>query len=298
MLASHRSNGSGFSSLLVRLVVALLVCFYCDPAHAAQNQPSAQAILQHFYQVAGGNAWQHFEMCDSDGTAKVAEMCDSDGTAKVAGKTGSLALCRGPAQRRQSVSLVEIPALEVKRADGDGPMQSWHQDADGDIQLSNPDSPDNIDDRYLTRHAYWLPEFGGAAVTLLTPEAEGSTTWDQLRFRVHGGSGFTLWINHQTRGLSLVAWRAKTTKELSDYTARSMASCCHLRRKSQAGSEMLTVLYTQRTLRQDLDTTAFYAIPFRKDYQMPPSGSVSVAAEGGLHLSSHDRRQRAVQGSL
>jgi Aspartyl protease/PDZ domain len=266
MLASHRSNGSGFSSLLVRLVVvALLVCFYCDPAHAAQNQPSAQAVLQHFYQVAGGNAWQHFEMCDSDGTAKVA------------GKTGSLHYVedlRGGA----NVSRVEIPALEVKQADGDGPMQSWHQDADGDIQLSNPDSPDNIDDRYLTRRAYWLPEFGGAAVTLLTPEAEGSTTWDRLRFRVRGGSGFTLWINRQTGLLDRV--EGKTTKELSDYRPVN-GVMLPFEEKKPAGSEMLTVLYTQRTLRQDLDTTAF-AIPFRKDYQMPPSGSVSVAAEGGL----------------
>ena len=44
---------------------------------------------------------------------------------------------------------------------------------------------------------------------------------------------------------------------------------------------MLTVVYTRRTLHQHLDATAF-AIPFRKDYQMPPSGEVSVPAEGGL----------------
>jgi len=72
----------------------------------------------------------------------------------------------------------------------------------------------------------------------------------------------------------------KTTKVLSDYRPVN-GVMLPFEEKKPAGSEMLTVLYTHRTLRQDLDTTAF-AIPFRKDYQMPPSGSVSVPAEGGL----------------
>jgi hypothetical protein len=66
-------------------------------------------------------------------------------------------------------------------------MQSRHQVADGDIQLSNPGSPDNIDDRYLTSRAYGRPAFAGAAVTVLAPRTEGSTTWDRLRFQVNTG---------------------------------------------------------------------------------------------------------------
>ena len=250
----------------MRLVFAtFLFCFFCTRALAAQSQPSAQAILQHFYQAGGGSAWQHYEECDSDGTATVA------------GKTGSLRYVED-LRSGANVSRVEIPALDVKQADGDGPMQSWHQDADGDIQLSNPGSPDNIDDRYLTSRAYWRPEFGGAAVTVLAPQTEGSTTWDRLRFQVPGGSGFTLWINRQTGLLDRV--EGKTTKELSDYRPVN-GVMLPFEEKKPAGSEMLTVVYTRRTLRQHLDATAF-AIPFRKDYQMPPSGEVSVPAEGGL----------------
>ncbi len=148
-------------------------------------------------------------------------------------------------------------------------MQSWHQ------RTRHPGSPDNIDDRYAahTGAAVW-----GAAVTVLAPQTEGSTTWDRLRFQVPGGSGFTLWINRQTGLLDRVEGR--TTKKLSDYRPVN-GVMLPFEEKKPAGSEMLTVVYTRRTLRQHLDAAAF-AIPFRKDYQMPPSGEVSVPAEGGL----------------
>ncbi len=266
MLRNHRGNGSGFNLLLLRLVFTIFsFCFFHGRALAAQGQPSAQAILQRFYQAAGGSAWQHYEECDSEGTATVAA------------KTGSLRYIED-LHSGANVSEVEIRALDVKQADGDGPMQSWHQDADGDIQLSNPDSPANIDDRYLTSRAYWRPEFGGAAVTSLAPQSEGSTTWDRLRFQVPGGSGFTLWINRQTGMLDRV--EGETTKELSDYRPVN-GVMLPFKEKKPVGDETLTVVYTRRTLRQRLDATSF-AIPFRKDYQMPPSGQVSVAAEGGL----------------
>jgi hypothetical protein len=266
MLAFHRGNGSHFSSLPVRLNFATFcLCFLCGPAAGAQAHESAQAILDHFYQAAGGSAWTHFEECDSEGTATIA------------GKTGSLRYVEDLSSGA-NVSQVEIPALDVKQADGYGPVQTWHQDADGDIQLSNPNSPDNIDDRYLTSRAYWRPEFGGATVTVLAPQTERSTTSDRLRFQVPGGSGFTLWINRQTGLLDRV--EGKTTKELSDYRQVNGVMLAFIEKKP-AGSEMLTVVYTRRTLREHLDAHAF-AIPFRKDYQMPASSEVSVPAEGGL----------------
>jgi predicted aspartyl protease len=266
MLRSHRGNDSDFDLVLARLVfTTLFFCFFCSRTFAAQGPPTAQAILQHFYQAVGGSAWQHYEECDSDGTATVSQ------------KTGSLRYIED-LQSGANVSQAEIGALDVKQADGNGPMQSWHQDADGDIQLSNPGSPDNIDDRYLTSRAYWRPEFGGAAVTVLAPQSEGSTTWDRLRFQVPGGSGFTLWINRQTGLLDRV--EGKTTKELIDYRPVNGVMLPFVEKKP-VGSEMLTVVYKRRTLRQHLDAAAF-AIPFRKDYQMPPSGEVSVPAEGGL----------------
>ena len=266
MLRSHRGNGCDFDFLRVRLVFAtFFLCFFCSRALAAPGQPSAQAILQHFYQAGGGSAWQHYEECDSDGTATVA------------GKTGSLRYIED-LHSGANVSRAEIPALDVKQTDGNGVQQSWHQDADGDIQLSNPGSPDNVDDRYLTSRAYWRPQFGGSAVTVLASQTEGSMTWDRLRFQVPGGSGFTLWINRQTGLLDRV--EGKTTKKLSDYRPVN-GVMLPFKEKKPAGGEMLTVVYTRRTLHQHLDATAF-AIPFRKDYQMPPSGEVSVPAEGGL----------------
>jgi hypothetical protein len=266
MLSNHRAQGLDFNLLLVRLVFTTFsLCFFCGPVLAAQGQPSSQDILQRFYQAAGGSAWQQYEECDSEGTATVAA------------KTGSLRYVED-LHTGANVSQVEIQALDVKQADGNGPMQSWHQDADGDIQLSNPDSPDNIDDRYLTRRAYWRPEFGGAAVTMLAPQSEGSTTWDRLRFQVPGGSGITLWMNRQTGLLDRV--QGETTKELSDYRPVS-GVMLPFKEEKPVGDGMLTVVYTRRVLRRRLDATAF-AIPFRKDYQMPPSGQVSVPAEGGL----------------
>ena len=74
MLRTHRGNGCDFDFLLVRLVfTTFFFCFFCSRALAAPRQPSAQAILQHFYQAGGGSAWQHYEECDSEGTATVAE---------------------------------------------------------------------------------------------------------------------------------------------------------------------------------------------------------------------------------
>lgn len=270
MLANLRGNCSAFNSRIAYLLtIILFVCFSCSSALAAQDRSSAQAILQHFYQASGGNAWQHYEECDSEGTATVA------------GKTGSLRYVED-LQRGANVSQIEIPALVVKEADGDGPLQSWHQDADGDIQLSNPDSPENIDDRYLTSRAYWRPEFDGATVVVSAPQSEGSTTWDRLRFQVPRGSGFTLWINRQTGMLDRV--QGKTTKALSDYRPVN-GVMLPFKEKKPTGDAMLSIVFARRTLRQHLDAAAF-AIPFRKDYQMPPSGRVSVTAQGGLILQA------------
>jgi hypothetical protein len=266
MLTGDHRIASDVNSPLVRIAFsAILLCCFCGDAHAARSEPSVQAVLHHFYQAAGGSAWQHYEECDSEGMPTVAD------------KTGSLHYIED-LRSGANVSQVEIPALDVKQADGDGPMHSWHQDGNGDIQLSNLDSPDNVDDRYLTSRAYWRRDFGGAVVTMLAPQTEGSATWDRLRIQVPGGSGFTLWINRQTGLLDRV--EGKTTKELSDYRPVN-GVMLPFKEKKPAGSEILTVVYTRRTLRQHLDAAAF-AIPFRKDYQMPPSGEVSVPAEGGL----------------
>src|SRR5260370_1438832 len=157
-------------------------------------------------------------------------------------------------------------------------MQNWHQDSAGDIQLSPPDDTVSIDDRYLTSRGYWRPDFGGAAVTVLAPQTQGSVTWDLLQFKVPGGKGFTLWINRKT-GL-LERLEGSITKQLSDYRSVNGVLLPFIEKKPADNGEF-TVTYTTRTLRKHLDSAAF-AVPFRKDYQMPPSGEVTVSAEGGL----------------
>ena len=250
---------------VARFAFNIFLCLLSSGLLAAQDQPSAQSILHHFYEATGGSAWQNYEECDSDGIATVA------------GGSGRLRYIED-LRSGANVSQAEIPALDVKQADGNGPIHSWHQDANGDIQLSALNSAGNIDDRYLTRRAYWRPDLGGAAVTVLAPRSEESNTWDRLRFQVPGGSGFTLWINRQTGLLDRV--EGKTTTELSDYRPVH-GVMLPFKEKKPAGIEILTVVFAHRELHEHLDV-AMFAIPFRRDYQMPPSGEVSVPAEGGL----------------
>ena len=234
-------------------------------ASAANAEPSAHAILQHFYEATSADAWQHFEQCDSTGTPTYQQ------------KTGTFRYIED-LHSGANTGTVDIPALNIKQADGNGITQSWHQNAEGDIQLSSPTDPVNIDDRYLTSHAYWQPNFGGATVTVLAPQTEGTVTWDRLQFKVPGGKGFTLSINRKTGLLDRI--EGSITKQLSDYRSVNGVLLPFLEKKP-AGDNELTFTYTSRTLQPHLDSAAF-AIPFRKDYTMPSSGAVTVPAEGGL----------------
>ncbi len=241
---------------------------------AANADQSAQAILQHFYQASGGRSWQQFKECDSEGTISILQ------------KSGTLRYfenLRSGGNRAE----IEIPALDVKRADGNDPVRSWHQDAAGDIQLSRSDDPDNIDDRYLTSRAYWQQNFGGASVSVLAPQTEGSITRDGLQFEVPGGKGFTLWINRTTGLLDRV--EGSTAKQFSDYRSVNGVLLPFIEKKPSGNNE-LTVIYTKRILRQHLENAAF-AIPFRRDYQIPPSGEVTVPAEGGLIFQARINNQ-------
>ena len=250
--------------LFLVLITASLCSKPLSAPLSAEVSPSAHDILQHFYRAAGG-ASQHFEECDSKGTITVSK------------KSGTIRYLEN-LQSGANRSDVEISALEMKQADGNDPMQSWHQDAAGDVQLFDSTSPDSIDDRYLTRRGYWQPNYGGAVVTVIASQKEGPTTWDRLRFKVPGGSGFTLWINQETGLLDRV--ERKTMTELTDYRPVNGVLLPFVEKKP-AGDDTLTVVYTTRTLREHLDAAAF-AIPFRKDYQVPPSGVVVAQADGGL----------------
>jgi Aspartyl protease/PDZ domain len=253
---------SNFEMRSLRIFAILVLGF---SAAAAKTEISVQGILQHFYRATGEGAWQRFEECDSAGTVT---FLDKRGTIRYSENLDNGA-------NRGSI---DISSLGVKQANGTDQMQNWSQDAAGDIQLSSPDDPVSIDDRYLTSHAYWRPAFGGAAVTLLAPQRQGPVEWDGLRFKVPGGKGFTLWINRETGLLDRV--EGSITKQLADYRSVNGVMLPFVEKKPTDKGE-LTVTYTSRTLREHLDKGAF-AIPFRKDYQLTPSGVVTVPAEGGL----------------
>ena len=107
MLRNHRGNGSGFNLLLLRLVLTIFsFCFINGCPLAAQGQSSAQAILQRFYQAAGGSIWKQYEECDSEGTATITA------------KAGSLRYVED-LHSGANVSQLEIRALDVKQADGE-----------------------------------------------------------------------------------------------------------------------------------------------------------------------------------
>ena len=234
-------------------------------AIAGKAEMSARNILQHYYRATGGSAWQHFEECDSAGTVALLQ------------KTGTVRYFENLHSGGNRAD-IEISALDIKQANGTAPIQNWSQNAAGDIQLSSPDDPVSIDDRYLTSRGYWRPNFGDAAVTVLAPHTEGSATWDLLQFKVPGGKGFTLWINRKTGLLERV--EGSIRKQLSDYRTVSGVLLPFIEKKPADNGE-LTITYTSRTLRKHLDNAAF-AVPFRKDYQMPSSGEVTISAEGGL----------------
>ncbi len=270
MPANLRAPKSGGSrSVIYPLLLFFATLALCLSPSAVKAESSAQAILRHFYLATGGDAWQHFEECDSAGTVTYLHK---------AGTIHYIEDLHSGANKGD----IEIPALAIKHADGNSTIHSWHQDAAGDIQLSNPADPVNIDDRYLTSHAYWQPNFGGASVTVLAPQTNGTITWDRLQFKVPGGKGFTLWINRKT-GL-LDRMEGSITKLVSNYRLINGVLLPFLEKES-VGNDEFDVTYTSRTLRPHLDSAAF-AVPFRKDYTMPPSGEVTVRAEGGLVFQS------------
>ena len=176
---------------------------------------------------------------------------------------------------------IEIPGLDLKRTGGQSAERSWHQDGNGDILLSDRDTPSDVDDRYLTRRGYWQPNFDGATVSVLPPGIERDRILDGVRFRVSGGAGFTLWIN-RTSGL-LERIDGTDPKEFGDY--RSVQGILLPFVERYTSGDGRTITFTRRTCQQHANPAAF-AIPFQTDYHMPASGVVTVPTEHGLGIEA------------
>lgn len=228
------------------------------------NASSAAEILASVRAASGGDAWDQFAECDSEGGIAVA------------GKTGTLRYSED-LRTGANVAHISIPDFGEKQANGSASGSNWQQDADGDIQLLHSGDPWQIDDLYITSHGYWRPKFGGAAVKVLNPATEAGVTYDRLQFQVPGGHGFTLWINRATHLIDRIA--SDSTKYLSDY--RNVDGVLLPFSDHRTGGQEQTVTMTKRTLQKRVNAADF-AIPFRTDYEMPASGKVTVPARDGI----------------
>jgi len=234
----------------------------------AQTQThSAAEILQRAREATGGDAWNQFEECVSEGTITVA------------GKTGSIRIAEN-LRTGANTARADIPDLGVRQANGTSPQGSWQQDDAGNIRLLPGGADWQIDDLYLTSRGYWHPNAGGATVTMLDPATEGDATYDRLQFQVKGGHGFTLWINQTTHLMERVATDGNNIKFLSDYRRVDGVLLPFSQRKGN-GNQTQVVTLTKRALLKRVNDSDF-AIPFAKDFEMPASGSVTVPAEQGI----------------
>ncbi len=207
------------------LLLFTLVCITLGLARA--DASSAVEILSSVRRVTGGDAWDQFGECDSEGTITEA------------GKTGALSYAED-LRTGGNVARVNIPDLWVKEAHGVAPEGNWQQDDAGEIRLLPGGDPWQIDDLYLTSHGYWRPGFGGAAVTVLEPAVETGATYDRLQFQVPGGHGFTLWINQGTQLIERIA--SDSVKYLSDYRRVDGVLLPFSERRGTSGQEQVVTM--------------------------------------------------------
>jgi predicted aspartyl protease len=256
------SFNMGRSSILLLAVVTLAGVTRGFPQ---MHGSSAQEILARVRLATGGRNWNRFSECESEGEFRVA------------GKSGTYQAVAN-LRTGENVWRVRISDAGVNQASGTEITKSWKQDNAGDIQLRLENDRTQIDELYLTSRGYWRPSFGGAKVTVLAPASEEGQSWDRLKFQVPGGHGFTLWINRRTHLIERSD--QESMRFLGDYRqVQGVLLPFSIRRIS--GDQEQTIVLTRLKLLKKIQKEGF-AIPFHKDYAMPPSGIVTVRAEDGI----------------
>jgi hypothetical protein len=234
-------------------------------AFSQTHAPSAHEILANVRVATGGSAWNRFSECDAEGEFRYAGKI---GTYHAVANLGT----------GENIWRVQIPDAGVNQAHGASFTQSWKQDDAGDIQIQPGNDPSQVDEFYFISHGYWRPDFGGATVKVLAPASEPEATWDRLQFHVPGGHGFSLWINRKTHLIDRSD--LESMRYLGDYRLVQGVLLPFLLHRGSGDQEQVITI-TRLTLLEHVDTNRF-AIPFRKDYAMPPSGMVTVPAKGGI----------------
>jgi hypothetical protein len=264
----------GRFAILFSIIVALPVT---TKGFSQTHEPTAQEILAGVRSTTGGENWNRFSECESEGEFRVASYT---GTYRAIANL----------QTGEKVWRVQIPDAGVNQASGTEITQSWKQDDAGDVQLQLDSDPSRIDELYLTSRGYWRSNFGGAKVKVLAPANEQGQSWDRLQFQVPGGHCFTLWINRRTHLIEKSD--QESMRFLGDYRrVQGVLLPFSIRRIS--GDQEQTIILTRLTLLKKIEKVGF-AIPFRKDYAMPQSGSVTVPTEKGIPFPGEDQRTRAI----
>lgn len=228
--------------------------------------PSASEILSNVRQATGADALNQFSECYTEGKITFA------------GKGGTIVFSEN-LRNGANASSASIPELGVHQGHGVSPRGNWQKSDDGFISLTPGGDAWQVDDLYLTRRAYFQPNFGGASVQVLEPAVETKATFDRLEFQVPGGHGFTLWVNRANHFIERVATDA-SVKYLSDYRP-VQGVMLPFSERSGAGDDGLILQANSRTLLKTVREEDF-AIPYQKDYELPASGTATVPAESGI----------------
>jgi Aspartyl protease/PDZ domain len=252
-----------------------------DAARAQTAAPSPAEILASVRQATGGAAWDQFSECDSVGTIAFQE---------IQGKTGTFHYFEN-LKTGARVLRVEVSDRGVNQAIGINANGSWKREDAGDIRMFPANDPWDIDELYITSHGYLRPEFGGATIAALDAVNDGRVIYDRLEIQVPHGRGFTLWINRSSHLIERIVYQKHgrdsidAIKVFSGYRRVDDLLLPFIERSGNPGEEH-TVTLVRRTLSKQLDAANF-AIPFRKDYQMPASGAVTVPTEGGVIIHAN-----------
>ncbi|MGB6472882.1 MAG: hypothetical protein WBF04_02250 [Candidatus Sulfotelmatobacter sp.] len=159
----------------VAQVLALGVSLLCEAqALLAQSQTGLQtpaSIIAQVREATGGDGWNH-----------VAEF-RAEGTMLLGGKEGTFKhsqdLLTG-----SNVIRTQVPALDVKEGHATEPVQDWEQDNFGYVKLKpGGKNAGEIDDLYISRNGWWLPNFGGASVSLPPQASANGSTYDLCNSR-------------------------------------------------------------------------------------------------------------------
>lgn len=154
-------------------------------AAAAQTDPAAAAVLDAAYAAIGGPAWQKL------GGYRLQLSVTTGG---MSGTVAQQVDLTSGAYREQ----VKLGAYA--QADGFDGTTAWSTDSSGQprIETGGEARLNAINQAYRNRLAYFLPDRGGARITMDKPVEAGGRSFDVLHVLPNGGRVFTIYVARDT----------------------------------------------------------------------------------------------------